>query len=291
MDEKNIFDRFDSASKDVMSRARNFLMQYFPYIMLIVNIVFEVLIRLFRIGFAEPFTPSFWASLFINTLSSTLAYACFVFYSEKKRKEGWREYLENCKLWEQKSASVRLNKFEAFLSHCKAEFEREREERRIALIVNNTHVPVNTWQDTYRKMHNSEIKALVEQGIIAKEDVRYIIKANKTPRIKPINPLLILAGMKVGDTNDAGRQSTSSAVSVLVRPIPVLVMSILGSIFAGQFIGFSDSSVFLDMLYTASAICTSALMGYAKGTENAEKHNTEVKGRIIFIEKFERSNG
>lgn len=289
MDERNIFEKFDSTSKDIMTRARSFFMRYFPYIMLVGNILFEVLSRLFRIGFTTPFTPAFWASLFINTVSSTLAYACFVFYAEKNKKTGWGEYEANCRLWETKSAGVRMNKFESFLEYCKREYERECEERRIALIVNKTRITLKAWQETYRKMSDGEIRELARQGIISPEDVRYVIRANRHPRLKPINPLLILAGMKVGDTNDAGRTSTSSARSVMLRPIPVLIMSIVGSMFAGQFIGLSDSSVFFDMLYTAGMICVSALMGYAKGTANAEKHNAEIKARIIFIERFEKT--
>ena len=291
MDEnKNIFEKFDSTSRDIMSRARSFFLRYFPYIMLIGNILFEVLSRLFRIGFTTPFTPAFFASLFINTVSTTLAYACFVFYAEKERKKGWNEYHANCRLWEQKSANVRLNRFDEFIQYCKAEYRRECEERRIAIIVNKTRISVKAWRETYRDMTDADIMKLADTGEITREDARWIIKANKPVKLRLINPLLILAGMKVGDTNDAGRRDTSSVKSVLFKPIPVLVMSIVGSMFAGQFIGFSDTSVFFDMLYTAFMICVSALMGYAKGTANAEKHNADIKGRIIFIERFEKAD-
>ncbi len=288
MGDNNMFERFDSTSKDIMFKARGFIIRYFPYLILIANIVFEVLSRLFRIGFAQPFTPEFWSSLFINTVSSTLAYACFVFYAEKVKKDGWVAYKTNCSTWERLSACVRLERFDEFIEYCKSEYKRECEERRIAIIVNHTRISIDKWRNTYSNLRNDEIKELGRQGVIDKEDVKYVIKANKPPKVKPISPLLILAGMKVSDTNDAGRHDTSSTKSIALRPVSVLAMSIIGSLFAGHFIGFSDSSVFFDMLYTAGIICISALIGYSKGITNAENKNADVKCRIIFIERFEK---
>lgn len=288
-DKTDVFEKFDSNSREVMARTKSFFMRNFPYIMLLGNILFEVLTRLFRIGFTTPFTPDFWASLFINTLSSTLAFACFVFYAEKKKKDNWKDYLDNCKIWEAKSANVRLNMFDKFLTYCKAEYERECKERRIALIVNHTQIVLSDWENKHSKLKPREVLKLVKTGELTLSDARYVIKANKHPRLKPINPLLILAGMKVRDINDAGRSDTSSVKSVVFRPIPVILMSIAGSMFAGQFIGVSDSSVFFDMLYTAGMICVSALAGHAKGTANAERHNADIKGRVLFIERFEKT--
>ena len=288
-DKNDVFERFDSNSREVMARTKSFFMRNFPYLMLLGNILFEVLTRLFRIGFTTPFTPDFWASLFINTLSSTLAFACFVFYAEKKKKDNWKDYLDNCKIWETKSANVRLNLFDKFLTYCKAEYERECKERRIALIVNHTQIVLSDWEEKYSKLKPRAVLKLVKTGELTLSDAIYVIMANKHPRLKPINPLLILAGMKVRDINDAGRSDTSSVKSVVFRPIPVILMSIAGSMFAGQFIGVSDSSVFFNMLYTAGMICVSALAGHAKGTANAEKHNADIKGRVLFIERFEKT--
>ena len=288
-DKNDVFEKFDSNSREVMARTKSFFMRNFPYIMLLGNILFEVLTRLFRIGFTTPFTPDFWSSLFINTLSSTLAFACFVFYAEKKKKDNWKDYLDNCKIWETKSANVRLNMFDKFLTYCKTEYERECKERKIALIVNHTQIVLSDWENKYSKLKPRGVLKLVKTGELTLSDAIYVIKANKHPRLKPINPLLILAGMKVRDINDAGRSDTSSVKSVVFRPIPVILMSIAGSMFAGQFIGVSDSSVFFNMLYTAGMICVSALAGHAKGTANAERHNADIKGRVLFIERFEKT--
>ncbi len=286
---ENIFDRFDSETKSLSDKIKGFLTEYFPYLMLFANILFEVLTRLFKIGFSVPFTPDFWASLFINAVSSTLSYACFVFYAERRKKESSTEYLSNCKRWSEISQNVRENLFDQFLAYCKAQYERECEERRVALIVNNTRITIQNWQERYRAMSDKEIDNLVNKGEISASDAKYIKRANRHPRLRPIDPLLILAGMKVNDLNDAGRSNTSSVRSVLTRPIPVVLMSIGFTMFAGTFVGISDSSALFDMLYTAGMIVGSSLMGYAKGVANADKKHSEIKSRIFFIERFEKT--
>ena len=285
----NLYDVADREAKGIVERTKGFITAYFPYIMLIGNIVFEVLARLFEVGFTVPFTPAFWSSLFINTLSSTLSYACFVFYAEERKKRNSGDYITNCDIWAKKSADVRLNHFDAFLLYCKEQYERECEERRTAIIVNNARITVKAWQEIYRAMTDKEIDALARTGEITREDARWIKKANRRPRIEPIDPLLILSGMKVGDLNDAGRSHISSVKSVLFRPIPVIAVSICASMFAGTFIGVSDTSVLFDMLYTATMIILASLFGYTKGVSNAEQKHNEIKSRIIFLERFERN--
>jgi hypothetical protein len=284
-----VFDKVTDLERGAMARLRRFCVEYFPYIMLAVNLAFEVLTRLFEIGFTVPFTPDFWASLFINTTSSTLSYACFVFYAERKKKEISEEYASNVKLWSSLSASVRLNSFDAFIAYCKQEYELEIEERRKAIIANNTHISISKWMELYRTKRNREINALVRSGELEKRDARYIKRANAPMVLKPIDALLILAGMKVGSLNDAGRQNTSTARSILTRPIPVVMMSICFTMFGGTFVGVADSSVLFDMLYTAGMIIGSSLIGYTKGVANFEHKHAEIKARIIFLERFEKS--
>lgn len=286
---ENLYDRADREARGFVAKAKTFATTYFPYIMLVGNIVFEVLARLFEVGFTVPFTPAFWSSLFINTLSSTLSYACFVFYAEERKKRLSPDYLANCEIWAKKSAEVRVNHFEEFLAHCKEQFERECEERRVALIVNNARIALSAWQLRYRTMTDKEIDHCAKIGEITRSDAKWIKRANRRPKIDPIDPLLILSGMKVGDLNDAGRSNTSSVKSVLFRPIPVLIVSIVASMFAGTFVGVSDTSVLFDMLYTAAMIILASLFGYTKGVANAEKKHNEIKSRIVFIERFERN--
>lgn len=284
----NIFDKIDEGTKTFADRTKSFVIRYFPYILLIGNIVFEILARLFEVGFTVPFTPRFWSTLFINTVTSTLTYACFVFYAEKKHKEEKVSYTEDARIWSTMSQRVRTDFFEEFLAYCKRQYDRECEERRIALIVNNTRITVVQWQERYRAMTDKEIRLCAKRGEILPEDAKYIIKANKHPKLRQIDPLLILSGMRVGDINDAGRSNSSSVKAVLFRPIPVLVVSIAASMFAGTFIGVSDTSVLFDMLYTAAMVCTAAIFGYSKGIASADQKHNEIRSRIIFLQRFEK---
>lgn len=285
----NLYDRADKQGRDLVERTKGFVVAYFPYIMLIANIVFEVLARLFEVGFTIPFTPQFWSSIFINTLSTTLPFAAFMFYAEDRRKATSSDYITNCDIWARRSTDVRLNRFEVFLQYCKDQYERECEERRVAIIVNNARITLSAWQERYRHMSDKEINALVKSGEISRADAKFIKKANRRPRIPAIDPLLILSGMKVGDINDAGRSNTSSMRAAILRPIPVIIISICASMFSGAFIGISDGSVLFDMLYTAAMILISSLFGYTKGVDNFEKKHGEIKARIMFLERFDKS--
>ena len=284
---ENIFDRIDDGAKSFKDSLHRFIAEYFPYIMLIGILLFEVLARLFEVEIAAFFTPDFWSTLFINTMSSTLTFAGFVFYAERKKRET-DAYRENLKAWSIASQRVRMGSFDDFIAYCKSEYEKECEERRRAIIANNTQISVKRWEEEYRGLSDSEIDALSRGGVLSRHEARMIKRANKHPRLKPINPLLILAGMKIGHINSAGRSNTSSIISVLTRPIPIVVMSVTFSLFAGRFLGASDSSVLFDMLYTAGMIVMSSMMGYMKGADNAEKKHGEIKVRIMFIERYEK---
>lgn len=286
MNDNTVFDRLDDSAHTLKDRVQRFAAEYAPYIMLIGMIVFEVLARLFTVEITTFFTPDFWSTLFINTLSSTLSFACFVFYAERKRKES-AAYQENLKTWGIASQRVRTNYFDDFLLYCKEAYRQECEDRRTALIANYTQIPLERWAE-YRNKSNKEIRKLIKNGEITWREYFIICRAKKHPRIKPINPLLILAGMRCAHINSAGRSNTSSLISVLTRPIPVLSMSIAFSMFAGSYLGTSDSSVLFDMLYTAGMIVMSSCMGYIKGCDNADRKHGEIKVRIMFIERYEK---
>lgn len=283
----NMYERLDDGARGLRDKIQRFAAEYFPYIMLVGIILFEVLARLFEVEIAAFFTPDFWSTLFINTMSSTLTFAGFVFYAERKRRES-EPYIKNADAWGHASQRVRMGSYDDFLAYCKEQYKQECEDRRTALIANYTQISIERWEK-YRKLSDKDIRDLAASGEITRREASIVIRAKKHPRIKPINPLLILAGMKTTHINSAGRSNTSSFVSVLARPIPVVAMSITFSMFAGRFLGTSDSSVLFDMLYTAGMIVMSSIMGYIKGCDNAEKKHGEIKIRIMFIERYEKS--
>ncbi len=285
----NIYDRFEQHERELTSRVRGFFTRNFPYIMLVFNILFEVLTRLFSVGITFPFPTEFWSDLFLNTCSSTIAYSCFLIYADKTKRQSSPEYLRNVSLWSEKSARIRLNRFDDFLIYCKAQFEKECRERQEAIIANNTHIEIKKWREEYSRLTLKKLFKLYKAGEITFSEMYYIAKANKKPRLKPIDPLLILAGIKASNINDAGRDSSNIASSLILKPVGFISISLLVSMFAGRFIGVSDTSVLFDMLYTAGLIVGSSLAGYARGTASAERKHNEIKGRIIFIECYIKS--
>lgn len=288
MNNDGFFDKLDEGAQTLKDRVQRFAAEYAPYIMLVGMIIFEVLARLFTVEITTFFTPEFWSTLFINTLSSTLSFACFVFYAERKRKES-ASYQENLRTWGLASQRVRSSCFDDFLAYCKESYRQECEDRRTSLISNFTQISLERWAE-YRTKTNKEIRELAKKGVITWREAYIVNKAKKHPRLKPINPLLILAGMKATNINSAGRSNASSLLSVLTRPIPTLSMSIAFSMFAGSYLGTSDSSVLFDMLYTAGMIVMSSCMGYIKGCDNADRKHGEIKVRIMFIERYEKQH-
>lgn len=284
----NVYELYEKNQQTFMTKARQFVVTYFPYLMLVGNIIFEVLTRLFTIEFVDPFSPEFWTTLFVNTTSSTISYACFMYYAEKKRKNDDIGYKANCISWGKTSAFVRINHFEDFMAYCKEEHKKEVEEYRESLILNYTKLSIEEWNKEYRSLSPHEIDAMEFVGDLTRKEAKYIIKANGTINIKPIDPLLILAGIKVNSVNDAGRSNVNSTTSILARPVLCAVSCIFFSMFAGTFIGVSDASVWFDMLYTAGLIVTSSFIGYSKGISNADRHHNEIKNRIVFLERFEK---
>lgn len=287
-DKSNVFEVYEKEQRDFSAKFKKAVVDYFPYIMLVGNIIFEVLTRLFTIKFVDPFSSEFWSTLFVNTTSSTIAYACFLYYAEKKRKDECKEFIENKAIWGQMSNFVRINLFEEFMIYCKEQYKKEIEEYRHSLILNYTCLSIKEWEAEYKSLTPAEIEQLEMIGELTKKEAHYIIKANLPPSLKPIDPLLILAGIKVNSINDAGRSNVNSAKNVMMRPVLCLVSCIFFSMFAGTFIGVSDSSVWFDMLYTAGLIVTSSFIGYSKGISNANAHHNEIKNRIVFLERFRK---
>lgn len=284
----NVYELYEKEHHNFASKLRQFTISYFPYLMLIGNIIFEILTRLFVIKFVDPFSSEFWSTLFVNTTSSTISYACFMYYGEKKRKTEDIGYASNCVIWGETSAYVRINLFEQFMTYCKEEYKKEIEEYRESLILNYTKLSISEWNAEYRSLTIGEIESLEMIGDLTHKEAHYIIKANGKTKIKPIDPLLILAGIKVNSVNDAGRSNVNSTKTLLTRPLLCAVSCVFFSMFAGTFIGVSDASVWFDMLYTAGLIVTASFIGYSKGIANADKHHDEIKARIVFLERFNK---
>ena len=262
--------------------------EFFPYLILILNVLFTIITRLFSAELQNPFSAEFFISLGNNLLSTSFCYICFISYGDRCTKASNTAFSNNLKRWSELSASVRTSSDE-FVDYCRKESEKEREERRTAYIVNNTLISAEKYMKEYRGMNNRQIRSLAREGKITASEAYFIRKANSV-KVKPINPLLILCGVNVAHLNEAGRQGMKySTMSVILRPLIVFGSNALISMITGRWLGFSDPSVIFDMMFLTLLIVLSSVLGYSAGAENARREHDKVKARIFFLEKYNQT--
>jgi hypothetical protein len=287
---KNAFESYDSAIATTTEKIKRVVIEFFPYLILIVNILFMVLNTLFTVSIQNPFNSDMILKTLVNCTSSTLAYACFVTYGDRITKKNTTSFVDNLKTWGSISERIRKGAhFESFIAYCKAAVEREREEKRLAIVTNHTRVSIADYNEIYRNMTSRQIRELVTEGKITAREARFLRRANGNIHVRPINPLLLLCGSTVENLNDAGRaRDASNAGSILARPVSVLAFSMVLTAVASTYNGFTMTALY-SMFSSAFMIFFSSFLGYEKGASNARKTEEAVKNRIIFLERYEKT--
>ncbi len=256
-------------------------------IIIALNIVFSVVFRFFTPTVENPFTPDFFISLATNILTSMFSYCIFISYGQKMERLSMSEYGSNVKIWSTLSSKVRNLYSTDFESYCHERVLAEREERRRAIIENNTMIGYSTFLEKYKGESDSYIDELASRGVISRADVRYVKKANRQIKVKPINPLIILSGIKVSTLNDAGRDGISpSTISIISRPVGMFILNAFISMLHGQWSGVTTGEEILSMIFAVLMIIVSSIMGYSSGVSAARKEHNKIKGRIFFLENF-----
>lgn len=287
----NINNRYSNAAEaqsKTTAAIVGWVREFFPYIILVLNVIITIVSRLFSAELQNPFTAEFFISLGNNLISTSFCYICFISYGDKCTKAAMPSFSHNLKSWSELSAVVRA-KSDHFVEYCRAESEKERDERRIAFIVNNTLISIERYEKEYKGLKNRGLRKLVREGKISRSEAHFIRKANGV-KIKPINPLLILCGVKIAHLNEAGREGMKySTLSVIIRPLIVFGSNALISMISGRWLGLSDPSVIFDMILLSLLIIVSSVLGYSAGAENAKREHDKIKARIFFIEKYQQS--
>lgn len=286
-----VFDAYDTMSNAFADKVKKAVVDFFPYLLMLANILFMVLNALFSVSLKNPFTPDNISKTLMNCATSTLAYACFVGYGDRVTKKNSPNFQHNLKIWGETSDRIRRGSFfEAFLAYCKTAVEEERKEKRVAIIVNNTRITLNDYYEIFSKMSNAELRQQIKDGVISRHDARYIRKANGNIKVRPINPLLLLCGSKAENLNDAGRAQDASAFkSIVGRPLTVIISSVVVESVFCVFGGWSMTTLY-NMCAYAFLIFVSCFLGYEKGASNARRTNEAVLNRIVFLERFEKNH-
>lgn len=263
---------------------------FFPFIILFINIAVTICSRLFNAWLENPFTADFFIQLGTNILTTMFCYATFLSFGERNEKALSNNFVTNLETWGKLSGKVRNGYSDAFIEHCREQVEQEREDKRHAIILNNTMITIDKYEKEYKKLSVEEINQLVLSGKISKKDAKYIKKANSTHKVKPINPLLILCGVHESNVNDVGRDGIRhSTVSLLSRPVVMFISTAVITMFKGSWLGVSDASAVFDMIFSILMIVLSSVFGYSSGSTCTKKENDKIKGRIYFLERFMQS--
>lgn len=277
---------FSDTQKAVSDKLLSLAKEFFPYIILLLNIAVSVVSRLFKAGLENPFSAEFFISLATNLLSTMFCYVCFISYGEKTEKSITPAYTENRARWSRLSGIVRNSHSEAFTKFCKAQVDSEREEKREEVLSNHTLISLETYNGKYKGVSKKKLTKLTRAGEISHTDAHYIKKADRVT-VKPIKPLLILCGVKAGHINEAGRDGVSySTLSIMSRPLVVFVTNAVITMISGSYIGIADASVIYDMIFLALLIVISSILGYSTGAASARKEHDKIKTRIFFLENF-----
>jgi hypothetical protein len=258
-----------------------------PFLILLLNIIVTVVARLFHTGLQNPFSVDFFIELFTNTLTTMVCYSCFVKYGEKNEKLESKAYASNVERWQKMSGEVRNHSAEKFIVYCRKQVDLEREEIRHFYILNYTMLTIEEYERDYKKLSDTAIDKLVEQGALHKKDARYIKKANKSRYLKPINPLLILCGVNKMNLNDVGRDGMSAATTaILTRPIFMFALTTVVTMFSGYWKGLDNASALFDIIFSALMVVISSITGYSAGADAGRKEHDKIKGRIFFLERY-----
>lgn len=281
------YEELSHKSESLKERLAALLRENFAFLILALNIAVSVVLRLFSPWVNNPFNADFFITLATNVLTSMFSYCIFISYGQRAEKSSMQGYKENCSAWSLLSGRVRNGMSPEFDSYCRKRASDEREERRRAIIENNTMIGYGKFESEYRGKSVAEISALVKSGTLNRREARYVNRANRQIRVKPINPLIILCGIKISSLNDAGRDGLApSTVSIISRPVGTFLLNACISMLHGEWSGVSTGEEIFDMIFSVLMIIISSVMGYSSGVGAARKEHSKIKGRIFFLENF-----
>lgn len=272
---------------NVKERLTAALRDNFAIIVLILNITFRIALELFDANVENPFTVDFFIKLGTDIATTMFCYCCFISYGHKMEKTIMPGYKDNCQKWSVLSGKVRSNMSETFERFCVARADEERDERRRAIIVNHTMIPWSVFDEKWRGKSKREVGDAVEKGELSRSEAFYVNRANGVIRVKPINPILILCGVRISSLNDVGRDGISpSTVSIISRPVLMFILNAGVAMLHGAWRGISTGEEIYNMIFSVVMIIMASVMGCSAGVNSARKEHDRIKGRIFFIEKF-----
>lgn len=292
----NVYSSIRQGQDRAYNKLKDFVLQNLIFIVLIFNIVLEIVSKLYRIGFRNPFSIEFLLEMSVSITTSMICYICFIPFGKNDEKKNNPSFATNITLWGKMSDIVRNGCNKLFRAFCIEQLEVEREDKRRAIIGNNTLISFDDYEAEYKGKNKAYIKSLVQEGRLTKKEAKAINQANGNGivnriKVKPINPVIILSGVKKTQINDAGRVDNSYTVNWLFsRPFVIFITNALISSITTSFIGSWQNAIF-DMLLSVLMVIVASVCGYSAGVTAIRRENDKVKSRILFLSLFVEKHG
>ena len=292
MEEKNIFADVNAEKNRITNSIKRTAKNYLPYILLIVNIVFRILLQLYTTEYENPLTLKFFLDTSTSLVSTMFCYIVFIPLGEANEKNNSLSYRTNCTRWGELSTRIRKNgMLEAFRTYCQEQLEIERKATKEAIIGNNTTFSFEEYIERFSHRSDEELKELYENGELTKEEYKAIKKCNGKIKVKPISSVLILTGVAKANYNDAGRDESNYIFRWLAqRPMLIVAVSIILNALSPKYVGFRDLAVIYAMVIDILFIILASFVGYGAGEESVRNKDDKVKSRILFLEGFLEKN-
>ena len=285
-----IYGQVADGKNNAFNRLKNGLKKYSIYLILLFNIALEIIAKLYRVGFKNPFTVEFCIGLIISCITTLICYCCFIPYGKSDEKQRNPSYATNIDTWGKLTELVRDGFIDLFRHFCFERVDDERKEMRMFILANDTLITYETFCQSFLGKTKEEIKQMRKDGVITKREAKAINKANgygwRNPtKVKPINPLIVLSGAKRGNLNDAGRKDSAYAIKWLAtRPLIMFCTSTIINAISSSFIG-GNNAIF-EMFLSVLMIIIASIMGYSAGQSEVRQNNDRIKSRIIFLSLF-----
>lgn len=287
MGDNNVFDKVERTKTAVVKRTKNALNDYLVYIMLMFVVVVQVVSELYSVNVRNVFTVSFFLDLLVSVASTVIVYLLFAPVGSQKEIERNEAYKINLSHWGDLSNKIRSGKNDAFSDFCLEREKIERDEKRRAIIQNNTMIDYKVYLAEYLTLKPIELNKLYKDGKITKDELKAILRANSKQHVAPINPLLVLCGVERLTINDAGRDTSTGFIKwLMTRPIFIIISNVALNAIKPSFNGLKTADAVYSMLLSCLGTLIAAYVGYTVGVAQIKKRNDIVKNRIYFIELF-----
>lgn len=258
------FSLLADTTRSARGTARRTLAEHTGGILLLGCLLLTATLPLVILRPVNPFSEEFFLRTAYTVLTSTLSYILFV--PEGVRAERGRNpaITEGAARLLSLSSLVRGGHLAAFSDFCTRLAEKEYEQAREGLL------------------------ALPAGG--PREERRRARRLRRL-RVRAVSPALVLCGDGERAISDVGRPAHRAARGAVLRPLSMLLCSLLLSSVAVLPGGTPDAATAVRILSGLFSVLTAAFAGYGAGVESALGELSRTERRILFLSSFCESEG